>query len=38
MFRKVVWQHMQGVVGFFNKNFTANLPMNHPVKKNFEIG
>ena len=33
MFHKVVWQHMQGVVGFFNKLFTANLSRNLPVKK-----
>ena len=28
---KVVWQHMQGVVGFLINYFTANLPRNLPV-------
>jgi len=31
-FTKVVWQHMQGVMGFFNDRFIANLPENQPVK------
>jgi len=32
MFHKVVWPHMQGVVGFFHNRFTANLLENQPVK------
>ena len=33
MFNKVVWQNMQGVVGYFNNDFTANLPKNLTLKK-----
>jgi len=36
MFHKVVWQHMQGMVGFLINHFTANLPKNLPVKKKLE--
>ena len=39
MFHKLVWQHMQGVVGFLiTMQFTANLPRNLPVKKVMKIG
>jgi len=33
MFHKVVWQHTQGVVGFFKNHFTADLPSNPPMTK-----
>ena len=33
MIHKVVWQHMNGVVGFLINQFTANLPRNIPAKK-----
>jgi len=36
MFNKVVWQNMQGVVGYFNNDFTANLPKILTLKKYFE--
>jgi len=37
MFHKVVWQHMQGVMGFLNNHFTANLTKKLPLKK-MKIG
>ena len=33
MFHKVVWQHVQDVVGFLINQFTANLP-GFPLRKN----
>ena len=36
MFQKVVWQHMQEVLRFFNNQLTANLPRSLLLKKNCE--
>jgi len=33
MFHKVAWQQKQGMVGFLSNQFTANFPVNLPVKK-----
>jgi len=36
MFHQVVWQHMQGLIGFLLNHVTANLPRNLLLKKNYE--
>jgi len=36
MFQKVVWQHMQEVLRFFNNQLTANLLRSLLLKKIFE--